>query len=108
MLKSIFIICCVFQARRDNISLRQQDVKNIYLSLNRCLEEGEDVLTLNDFAALSQCKTIIEKSEKLETENIEYHQQTQLIGSIPFNISSQTLLEVINDLGTVGAPREFY
>ena len=82
-------------------------MKNISFSLSRCLDEGAHVLTLNDFAALSQCKTIIEKMEKLETENVEYHQQAQLFGSIPFNISSQKLLEMINDLGTVGVPREF-
>jgi hypothetical protein len=91
---------------RDNIHLRQEDVKNIHSGLNRCLEEGRYILTFDDFAALSQSKTIIEKMKKLETETAEYHQQAQLIDSIPFHISSQTLLEMINGLGTVGVPRE--
>jgi hypothetical protein len=92
---------------RDNIYLRQEDVKNINSSLNRCLEEGRHILTLNDFAALSQSKTIIEKMKKLETESIdEYRQQGHLIDSIPFRISSQTLREIISTSGVVGAPRE--
>ncbi len=64
------------------------------------------MLTLNDFAALSQSKMVIEKMKKLETETVEYYQQAQLLDSIPFHISSQTLLEMINGLGTVGVPRE--
>ncbi len=81
-------------------------MKNINSSLNRCLEEGHHVLTLDDFAALSQSNTIVEKMKKLETENNEYHHQTQLIDSVPFRIFNQTLLEMINTSGTVGAPRE--
>lgn len=81
-------------------------MKNIISSLNQCLEEGQCVLTLNGFAALSQCNAIIEKMKKLEAENAEYHQQTQLIDSIPFYISDDTLLKMINALGIVGAPRE--
>lgn len=107
MLKTILRIDCGFQMHRDNISLRQQDVKNINLSLNRCLEEGEQVLTFNDFATLSQSRTVIGKVEQLETENVEYHRQAQLIGTIPFNISSQRLFEMVDVLGTVGIPREF-
>jgi hypothetical protein len=70
------------------------------------LEEGQQVLTLNDFAALSQSKTIIEKIKKLETEIVEYNQQAQLIDSISFHILSQTLPKMISDLGTVGEPRQ--
>ncbi len=83
-------------------------MKNMSLSLNRCLDEGQHVLTLHDFAALSQSKTIIETMKKLETESVEYHQQAQLIDSIPFHISSQTLLDMISCSGTIGGPREFY
>jgi hypothetical protein len=86
--------------------LRQEDAKNINSSLNRCLEEGQHVLTLNDFAALSQFKTIIEKIKKLETESVEYQQQAPLTDSIPFHIVRQTILEMVNTSGTVGRPRE--
>jgi hypothetical protein len=81
-------------------------VKNIKSSSNRCLEEARHVLTLNDFAALSQSESIIEKMKKLETESVEYHQQPQLIDSISFHISSQTLLEMINALETVEVLRK--
>ena len=81
-------------------------MKNIDSSLNRCLEEGHRVLTLDDFAALSQMNTLIEKMKKLETENNEYRHQPHLIDSVPFDISSQTLFEMINASGTVGTPRE--
>ncbi len=87
--------------------MRQEDVKNINSSLNRCFEEGHRVLTLDDFAALSQSNTIIEKIKKLKTENNEYHHQTQLIDSVPFRMFNKTLLEMINTSGTVEAPREF-
>ncbi len=80
-------------------------MKNINSSLNRCLEEGHHVLTLDDFAALSQSNTILEKMKKLKTENNEYRQQTKLIDSVPFHIFNQILLEIIDTLGTVGAPR---
>jgi len=81
-------------------------VKNINSGLNRCLEEGRHVLTLNDFAALSQCKAIIGNMEKLETESVEHRQHMQLIDSIPFCIAIETLLKTINTLGTIGVPRE--
>jgi hypothetical protein len=87
--------------------LRQEDVKNINSSLNKCLEEGHHVLTLDDFAALSQSNTIIEKIKKLETEINAYCNQTQLIDSVPFHISNQKLFEMINTSGTIEAPREF-
>ncbi len=81
-------------------------MKNINSSLNRCFEEGHHVLTLDDFAALSQSKNIIEKMKKLEIENNEYCHQTRLTDSVPFHISNQKLFEMINTSGTVGT-REF-
>ena len=53
----------------DNIHSRQEDMENIASSLNRYLEEGRHVLTLNDFAALSQSNIILQKLKKLEVEN---------------------------------------
>lgn len=93
--------------RRDDISAEQQDVKDIGLVLNRCLDEGEHALTLNHFAALSQCKTIIEKMETLQRESADYHKQPKLLGSISFRVSSKKLLEIVAHLGTVDDPREF-
>ena len=92
----------------DNIHSRQEDMENIASSLNRYLEEGRHVLTLNDFAALSQSNIILQKLKKLEVENTEYHQQAPLIDTVPFSISSQTHIEMISTLGIVGGPpREF-
>ncbi len=86
--------------------MRLEDLKNIESSLNKCLEEGQCVLTLNDFAALSQSKAIIEKMENLEAESAEYHHQTHLTDSIPVYISTQKIFEMIGTLGTIGKLRE--
>ncbi len=66
------------------------------------------MLALDDFAALSQSKEIIEKMKKLETESVEYQHQAPLTDSIPFYISTEKVFEMINISGTVGAPRESY
>ena len=70
------------------------------------MEEGRHALTLNEFAALSQSKTIIEKITKLRNESIEYQYLVYLTNSIPFDISTQNLLETINTVGNVGEIRE--
>ncbi|CAF3103381.1 unnamed protein product [Rotaria sp. Silwood2] len=101
------IIVC-FQDRRkiyrDNIYLRQDNLKNINSSLNKCLEEGRCVLTLNDFAALAQSKAIIEKMNNLEVESVEYQHQTQLTDSVQVDISIQKIFEMISTFGTIWKP----
>lgn len=74
--------------------------------MKECLEDGQYTLSLHDFAALSECKKIIEKISKLETETKAYYLQVQLIDFIPFYMSNEALLKMINTLGTVGAPRK--
>ncbi|CAF0963502.1 unnamed protein product [Rotaria sordida] len=90
------------QTSRDHIYSKQEDLSNINSSLNKCLEEGRHILTLNDFAALSQSKTIIDQMKKLEIESVEYHHQAHLTDSIPFHISIQILLEMIKTSGIIG------
>ncbi|CAF0797846.1 unnamed protein product [Rotaria sordida] len=90
------------QTSRDHIYSKQEDLSNINSSLNKCLEEGRHILTLNDFAALSQSKTIIDQMKKLEIESVEYHHQAHLTDSIPFHIAIQTLLEMIKTSGIIG------
>ncbi|CAF3062988.1 unnamed protein product [Rotaria sp. Silwood2] len=90
------------QTCRDNIYSKQENLNNINSSLKKCLEEGRHILTLNDFAALSRSKGIIDKMKKVENENVEHHHYDHLTDSISFHISIQTLLEMINTAGIVG------
>jgi hypothetical protein len=91
---------------RDNIYLRQENLKNINSSLNKCSEEGRCVLTLDDFAALSRSKAIIEKMTNLEIESVDYHHQTQPTDSAPVDISAQKIFEMIDILGIICEPRK--
>ncbi|CAF0786182.1 unnamed protein product [Adineta steineri] len=89
---------------RDSIYLKQEDLENLIAKLNRYSDEGQHVLTLNDFNALSQSKVIIKKMKILEMKNIEFCQQRELSNSVLFHISSQMLLDMMNIMGSIGVP----
>ncbi|CAF3532115.1 unnamed protein product, partial [Rotaria socialis] len=91
---------------RDNIYLRQDNLKNINSSIRKCLEEGRYALTLNDFAALAQSKVIIEKMNNLGVESVEYHHQIQLTDWVQVDIPTQKTFKMISTLGTIWKPRE--
>ncbi|CAF4243368.1 unnamed protein product [Rotaria sp. Silwood2] len=96
------LYCLLCKTCRDHIYSKQEDLENINVSLNKCSEEGRHALSLDDFAALSQSKVIMDKMKKLETESVEYHSQVHLTDAIPFRISIQTLLKIIDTSGILG------
>ncbi|CAF3661028.1 unnamed protein product [Rotaria sp. Silwood1] len=90
------------QTCRHNMHSKQEDLNNINSSLKKCLEDGRHTLTLNDYAALTRSKAIIDKIKNLENENVEHYHCDHLVDSISFHISIQTLLEMIDTSGIVG------
>jgi len=88
----------------DSICLRQEQVKNINLSLEKHETTMKQMLTSNDCSLLSKLKGIIEIISKLEQDIERTVLHGQLIDSMSFNISSERLLQQIHVLGNMGEP----
>ncbi|CAF1081942.1 unnamed protein product [Adineta ricciae] len=84
----------------EKICSRQDELSSINSNINRCFEEGQH---LNALMNVTQSIHLIERMKRIEKENVEFCNQTQLGNSLTFHISNQAILKMIDTLGFIGS-----
>ena len=93
-----------YKTSREKICSRQDELSSINSNINRCLEEGQH---LNALMNVTQSIHLIDQMKRIEKENVEFCNQTQLGNSLAFHISNQAILKTIDTLGSIGSLRKY-